>query len=101
MPVGILSADLSARDKDVMARELHDFVKSFRDSFLVKFTSMKKKHKMQLEKFKKDFKADNGVHPFVERKKASFHPEELVAKKVVLTEHRRKSINTTALNTRL
>lgn len=49
--------DLSNRDKDVLASDLRDMVKSFRDSFVAKVTSMKRKHRRQLKNIKKESKA--------------------------------------------
>ncbi|KAL9950402.1 hypothetical protein ACROYT_G042890 [Oculina patagonica] len=43
---------LSKRDKDALANELHEVVKTFRESFLAKMTAMKRKHRRQLQQVK-------------------------------------------------
>lgn len=48
----LLFSGLSKRDKDALANELHEVVKTFRESFLAKMTAMKRKHKIQLQQVK-------------------------------------------------
>ena len=43
---------LSKRDKDALANDLHEVVKTFRESFLARMTAMKRKHKRELRRVK-------------------------------------------------
>lgn len=40
---------LSKRDKDALASELHEVVKTFRESFMARIKTLKRKHKKQLQ----------------------------------------------------